>query len=110
MKPVTYQLLLIPGFRGLVCNSIHLQVLVNSSTFGTHISYSAYMTRGETEPHTVQEVKVVILFPGTCPTKHQQTEEPNTDTDPNPTCDWACLHEVNPTLSGAHTSFEAKKS
>lgn len=34
---------------------------------------------------TVQEVMAIILFPGTCPTKHQQTEEPNTDTDANPT-------------------------
>lgn len=99
MKPVTRQLLLISGFRRLVCNSIHLRVLVNFSTFGTHISYSAHMTCGETERYTVQEVKAVILFPGTCPTRHQQTEEPNMDTDPNPTCDWACLHETNPTYT-----------
>lgn len=77
MKPVTCQLLLISGRRRLVCNSIHLRVLVKSSIFGTHISYSAHMTCVETEPHTVQEVKAVILFPGTCPAKRQQTEEPN---------------------------------
>lgn len=69
------------------------------------------MTCGETEPHTVQEVKAVILFPGTYPTKHQQTEEPNTDTDPNPlhVTGYVFLRQTLPTLSAAHMSYEAKK-
>lgn len=111
MKPIMCQLLLISGFRRLVCNSIHLWVLVNSSTFGTHISYSAHMTCGETEPHTVQEVKAVILFSGTCPIKHQQIGEPNKDTDPNPlhVTGHVFLRQTLPTLGAAHTSFEARK-
>lgn len=68
------------------------------------------MTCGETEPYTVQEMKAVILFPGTCPTKHQQTEEPNTDTDPNPlhVTGHVFMTQTLPTHSAAHMSFEAK--
>lgn len=105
----TCQLLLISGFRRLVCNSIHLRVLVNSSTFGTHISYSAHMICGETEPHIVQEVKAVTLFPGTCPTSRQRSQT-QTRFQTLHVTKHVFMRQTLPTFSTAHTSFEAQKN